>query len=96
MEKRGWNNADLAREAKLSRQSIGYYVTGRIPDAESLKKIAKAMDVTLDELLRLVNVLPPVDAKTARQIELENLIKQIPDNVLNEVLEYIRFRTRKK
>lgn len=51
LDKRDWSNARLAAVAKLSRQAVGYYLTGdRIPDRKSLKKIADALNLPLDLL----------------------------------------------
>jgi transcriptional regulator with XRE-family HTH domain len=62
MKKKGWSNSDLARESDLSRQAIGYYLNGRTPDNESLRKIARALDVPIEEALRLTGVPIPEEA----------------------------------
>lgn len=52
MLKKGWRQADLARESGLPRDSISTYVRGTVrPTDESLKKVAKALGVEKEDLL---------------------------------------------
>ena len=49
---KGWTPAELARQSGLSRNEILSYMRGlSLPTSENLAKIAKALDVTPDELL---------------------------------------------
>lgn len=49
---KGWNQSELARQAGLPRDSVSVYVRGRsIPTAQSLAKLAAALDVEPDQLL---------------------------------------------
>jgi transcriptional regulator with XRE-family HTH domain len=48
---RGWTQAALAARAGLSSSTIAMYETGRrTPDAQTLARIAKALDVSLADL----------------------------------------------
>jgi len=77
LKEREWSNADLARKSKLSRQSIGYYLTGRIPDADSMVKIARAFGVTIETVYRHADMLPPKSERDSLEEEAEHLFKQI-------------------
>ena len=51
MHKKGINRVMLAEATGISRQSIGYYCNGtNVPDIINAKKIADALDVSLDWL----------------------------------------------
>lgn len=97
MKKREWSQADLARKGGLTSAQVSR-VLSRLqnPGQVFFEGIARAFDVTLEEVYRHANRLPPVEPKTARQKELEHLIKQVPDSVVLELIEFLRFRTRKK
>jgi transcriptional regulator with XRE-family HTH domain len=62
--KRGWNQSELARRANLNRAYISQLEAGRrIPGAVILLKVADALDVTVDELVRDAAPSPtPVEA----------------------------------
>lgn len=92
MKRREWNNADLARKAGLSRQAIGYYLGGRIPSNEACQKIAHALGVTPDEVLRHVGILTDYDPKTAKAKELQRLLELSSPQVVDDVLEFARHR----
>jgi len=52
LRKKGWRNADLAREIKISPQQAGKYVNGKHePKMETLATFAKVFDVTIDDLV---------------------------------------------
>ena len=54
LDKKKMSRKDLADAVGVSRQRIGYYCDGsNVPDAETLGKIAKALDVSADYLLGL-------------------------------------------
>lgn len=52
MREKGWRQADFARASGLTRNSISVYLRGdSLPNRDSLKAIAKALDVDPDHLL---------------------------------------------
>jgi len=51
MNKRGWGQSDLAREARINRQVIwGYLNRNKKPNRDILVKIAKAFDVPPEDV----------------------------------------------
>jgi transcriptional regulator with XRE-family HTH domain len=71
MLERGMRQADLARAAELSRDSISGYVRARnTPDAGSLKKLAKALGVTPEDLLPNITE-EAIDLETNPSIEVK-------------------------
>ena len=53
-KKKGWSQEKLAREAGISYQTLIKIEQGRIknPKLETLIKLAKALDVSLDDLIQ--------------------------------------------
>ena len=77
--KREWTNAELAKKSALSRQAIGYYLEGRTPNTEALTKIARAFNVSLDEVLRHANILPAVSERDEYLKRIEHKLSKIND-----------------
>lgn len=75
MMQQGMNQSDLARAAKLGRDSISTYIRGRsVPTPQNLDKLCAALSVAPDELY-------PNYAANAAAIEESVLqIKQVNDN----------------
>lgn len=49
---KNWTQAELARQAKVLPDSVSNYVRGAIlPSPQNLKKLAEALDVTVEDLL---------------------------------------------
>lgn len=52
MIRKGWNQSELARRARLGRDSISTYVRGvSFPDPKNLQALCEALDVSREELL---------------------------------------------
>lgn len=52
MLRRGWNQSELSRQADLGRDVISGYVRGiKMPTPQNAEKLAKALGVTVAELL---------------------------------------------
>jgi transcriptional regulator with XRE-family HTH domain len=60
MNKRGWSQADLARNSGLNRQSVSDYVNRRRtnPDPEALVSIAKGLKISPITIFRIAGLLP--------------------------------------
>jgi transcriptional regulator with XRE-family HTH domain len=68
---KGIRQADLARATGLSRDSISGYVRARnTPDADSLKRLAKALDVAPEDLLPNITE-EAIDLETNPSIEIK-------------------------
>lgn len=73
-EQKGWAQKDLAEKSGISRVMIGKYKRGKaVPSIEAAKKIAKALDVSLDYLAG-EGINASFDKKTVQRLqEIENL-----------------------
>ena len=55
IRKKGWSQSELARRAKIGRDSISQYVRGRsVPSPIFLEKICKALNTKPDELFQIM------------------------------------------
>lgn len=51
MERRGWSDAQLARQAEVSVDSLRRWIyQGGLPGLRNAKKLARALGVSLDQL----------------------------------------------
>jgi len=73
MLKAGMSQADLSRKAALGKDAISTYIRGlSFPEPVNQKKLARALDVTLEELLPSVtmtaidNEIPALEIKVAQ------------------------------
>lgn len=71
--RRGWNQTQLGRRARLSQQSISFIETGRlIPTSDELARLAHAFGLTAAALIRPhVVVVDPETSLSQRQQEQE-------------------------
>lgn len=72
MLRKGWTQAELARQSGLPRDSVSTYIRGLVmPTGESLEKLAAALDVKSEHLLPNViegnirDTLPSLDLKVS-------------------------------
>lgn len=59
INKRNWNQSELARKSGLTRQAISHILSGRsqTPDNKSLEAIARALNFPTDEVMRRAGVI---------------------------------------
>ena len=73
--KKGWNQSDLARKAKMGRDSISTYIRGRsVPTPQNLERLSKALDISSEKLY------PNYSANAAALEEPIMQIKQVNDD----------------
>lgn len=93
LNNRNWSQADLARNAKLTRGSVSNYINGRIPDDVALRKIARAFELPPETVYRAAGLLPPpiddpwVDDMSHKISQLTGQRRQMAENLLNSLLE---------
>jgi transcriptional regulator with XRE-family HTH domain len=85
LRRRAWSQADFVRNSGLSRSAVSAWITGtRIPDPESCDRIADALHIDVETVLRKAGHLPDVETLDEFTEELIGLIKRIdwtPDRV---------------
>jgi transcriptional regulator with XRE-family HTH domain len=74
LEEKGWSYRELGRRSGIAFQSIARYADGtRNPGTRACRKMAKALDVPYEEIMRLAGHLPllPEPPGDLREDELE-------------------------
>jgi transcriptional regulator with XRE-family HTH domain len=68
---KGWTQSELARQADVLRDSVSNYVRGLdLPGPQNLKKLAKALDTTAEDLLPNVSEAA-IDMETDPALEIK-------------------------
>jgi transcriptional regulator with XRE-family HTH domain len=90
-EAKGWNQSELADKSGVSRVMIGKYERGEaVPSIDAAKKIADALDVTLDYLVG-VGTNAKIDKKTLKRFQDIELLEDNKRAVLFDLIDtYIR------
>ena len=92
LEKRGWSQADLARNSGVSRASISNIVTSyRTPGPDVCSSIAKAFHIPAEEVFRRAGLLPPKPQETSASKEALTLFEALSDDEKTHIIEYMRF-----
>ena len=107
IEARGWDAAGLAARAGIPKGSLHYTMNqpGAVPELATLSKLAKALDVPLDRLIRAAGFDLTKDAERERHTRLADIVQasptvkavlellvQQPPEVLREFERYILWR----
>jgi transcriptional regulator with XRE-family HTH domain len=90
-DKISWSQADLATKSGVSRVMIGKYERGEaVPSIDAAKKIADALEVSLDHLVG-EGLLNGFDKKTLQRLhDLEHLEEDKKKTLLDLIDTYIR------
>jgi transcriptional regulator with XRE-family HTH domain len=90
-EAKGWNQSELADKSGVSRVMIGKYERGEaVPSIDAAKKIADALDVTLDFLVG-EGTNAKLDKKTVKRLHDIELLEEPKRNTLFDLIDtYIR------
>lgn len=90
-DKKGWSQGDLADKSSVSRVMIGKYERGEAaPSIEAAKKIADALEVSLDNLVG-EGVYKSFDKKTLQRFkDLEHLEDEKKKTLFDLIDTYIR------
>lgn len=81
IDRRGWNNSELARRAGLVPSAISQVISGtRKPGFEFCIKVARPLDMTPEEVLRRAGLLPKLSAPEDNPTyqELRDKIRRLP------------------
>jgi len=90
-DKKGWSQAELADNSGVSRVMIGKYERGEaVPSIDAAKKIADALEVSLDHLVG-EGLMNGFDKKTLKRFqELEHLEDDKKKTLFDLIDTYIR------
>lgn len=90
-DKLGWSQTDLADKSSVSRVMIGKYERGEaVPSIDAAKKIADALEVSLDYLVG-EGLNARFDKKTLKRLEDLELLEEDKKRTLYDLIDtYIR------
>lgn len=100
---RGLNQVQFAERLNVTQGSVSHWETGRaMPDTYQLLRIAKAFDITVDELTDGEDVFPadvsepevfiaPSTEDSQLTQAIMDELRGIPDDMQDNILSYIRF-----
>lgn len=97
-ERGGWSRAELSRESGVTQATLSRWAKGHHdPDRDSLSKVARALGVSIDQLLgeRPLPETAPVIRLTARERRLLSAIREYPE-IIEVVEAVIRLAERSK
>lgn len=92
MVKKELTQADLARKSGLTRQAISYYLNGKskYPQIDALKKIAIALEVPIEVILRVIGVLSPNPELNETEEEMLYDLRRLPEHEVIDVRDIVR------
>lgn len=92
---KGWSASRLERESGVPRQTVARWKLkpGR-PQAGSVKQVAEALDLNLEEALRLAGILTPDTDARVRELEAALDAQRQRNTELEEELEQYRSERR--
>ena len=67
LEKRGWSQSELATRAQVSHGRVSQVISGDIPTSKILVKLAYALQLRPEDVLRRAGVLPPLPSIRKRE-----------------------------
>lgn len=96
LHRREWAYSELARLAGISRPLVSRTLSGDMPpSADFCIKVASALDIAPETVLRLAGILPPAPpaspADDSILQELVELARTLPTEKRQQVLDYVRF-----
>jgi len=89
---RNWSQAELARASNLTTAAISKYISGRVPDKNALKKIARGLDLPVSIVLEAAGILPPESPAAELIQQITHLVKDLPEEEQINILEYAKLR----
>lgn len=92
MKKRGWSQADLARQTGMTTGGVSMLLNQtRKPSPDTLLTIASAFQLPPERLFREAGLLPKEPGNVAGKEELNFLLTELSDEGKNDLLIYARF-----
>jgi len=92
MNRRGWNNSELARRAGIGPSGISMIINEqRAPGVDFCRAVARALGLPPETVFRQAGLLPPdVNSDAPARRELLYLFEQLPESDRGLVLSMVR------
>lgn len=91
MRKRDWNQTDVANAAGVSKNAVGKWLRVEIddlwrkPSYDSLRALAKALNVSLDTVLQAASMDRQAKSLSPLQQDVMMIVEQLPDAALEMI-----------
>ena len=96
MTKRTWSQSDLSRASGIHRAIISKIINqNSSPETETIKAIARGLQLPPEEVFRAAGLLPPVTEERSKMSELDHLANLLGDEDLDDLIEYARMRLKR-
>lgn len=93
LKKREMSSADLSRQAGISKGAISHIVnSNRKPGTDMCLGISRAFNLPPEEVYRKAGLLPSVSEETAKTNEHTYLASQLPEQEVDDLIQYARLR----
>jgi transcriptional regulator with XRE-family HTH domain len=92
LQERDWSQADLARATGLTTAAISKYMQGRIPDKDSLNKIAHALKLPPKLVFEKAGVIPPETELDETKRELLHSSEGLPKSDIELAIQILNAR----
>ena len=103
IERKGWNQAELARRAGLSEAAVSRIMSKskhsqirRQPGRGACQGIARALEVPVSVVYPAAGYLPDAEPISRRRALIEFISEQMSEQEYSDLLDYIQFRLSKK
>jgi transcriptional regulator with XRE-family HTH domain len=90
IDNRGWNQSELARRSGISHGRISQVISGEKPGSDFCIAVARAFNISIEEVLSRAGIIPLPDLKTAIQQEANILFSQLSDAEQEMLLTQMR------
>lgn len=97
LKRRDWNQTDLARAARVSRQSISTLLNRTTnPNPDTLKALARALNRPIEHIYRLAGILPPEDSRKVAEQVLGYKLRDLNESEIEQVIDFVEYLYQKK
>lgn len=93
LDKRNWNQAELARRSGLTTAGISLMSNGQRgigPDA--CNAIARAFGMPPETVFAAAGLLPPKSPESEKKSLLEHMFDMLPEDEQDDILDFVRFK----
>jgi len=96
MDRRGWTNSELARQAGIAQSNISMVISGqKNPGLSFCVNVAQAFGYPPERVLREAGLLPPAPSEDEPEYrELVEVAKNLSSEEIRNALEYLQWRYR--
>lgn len=92
MEKRGWSQADLARQTGMTTGGVSMLLNQtRRPGPDTLLVLARVFQIPPEIIFRSAGLLPPVPESTEDKSTIDYLFNQLSREGRKDLISYARF-----